>query len=300
MGIKSIALFIIFFLITYCQINTFNFTGLPRYLASIGLWRFEEDRQQTENMNSLSPVYQEPLYSYEFTYHPKNRSYEEAKKIKKMTSIRKQLEKIEQAFIKLKNLFNIPNGQWEKIKKLRQKRKLAESAKITALQKPRFFYRHNPLLSAEMIKNLETIFSALGLNLYSCDIQLGLGKGADFLKILPTKSSYLRPVLYFTKRPIIKPILLMDMAYRNVSKNQKNDFEYFLSLLIETLMQTLASYNVDDYYIDQIQNRYSDVLDQKGKWTQFMDITKYISDTRAIINDGVISYLEQYSQIRLD
>ena len=122
MEIKLIVFLTAFSLATYCQTNAFNFMGLPRYLASLALWRLERGGQSTEN--DLSPLHQEPLYSQEFHYAPSQYHLDSKKHlIQETTSMKEQFNNIEQGFIQLKNLFKMSNDEWQKLKNNRKQEK---------------------------------------------------------------------------------------------------------------------------------------------------------------------------------
>jgi|GEM_PF-4660703 len=254
----------------------------PRYVISRIAWQLENVTIEISPQDK-SPLLLEPLFSYTFF----------SKELNRTTSINTELKHLEDEFEKFKALFDISNDEWNRLIKFRNSRRSKNMIRIKALQQPRTFFIHNPLIATERIESLEKIFSLLGLNLYACDITLGIGRIPSFLKILPTKSSFIGPTIYFETKPFTKPVLLMDVNFRNLSIHQ-NEFRFFIPRLIEELMKVLAAYNVDDYYIEQVENKYLPTKLNDQKYTLSYKIKRNILNTRTILNEGIRSYIEKF------
>lgn len=262
---------IICLLVLLCsQCYGFDIIGLPRYIVSQALWRLE-NRNLSSQHRETSPLWKEPLYSYEFSYVPRGKN-----KLREGTTIKQQLDKIEQSFIQLKNLFAIPDDEWQKIEQDRKKTK-EENTLIIALQQPRIFFSHNPFISSDMIRIAEKVFSILGLNLYSCDLALTSGIKAYKVRI------------EFTQGPSIKPTIYIDARFTDTQEDQN----LFISKLLFNLMEIIGEYDTDDAFIRLIEKKYLTEPVDKAKQIKLGDIKDEINNIRGALKEGVESYVKE-------
>lgn len=260
----------------------------PRYFLSYIQYMLGplEAIRLSSTATAKSPLIEEPLFSYEFFYIPFTWAVSQKEKRRatqgETTTIKEQLNNIDQAFIKLKNLLGIPNEEWQEIKARRTDSKL-KNRFVAALKRPRFLYSHNPFINPKMIPIAERVFELLGLNLYSCDFSMA------YYTIKPVGAR-----VRFSEIPFLKPTIVIDQRYMEKFTDSIEKRNWMISLLSHDLVEIMAGKDVDDSYRAKFWEQYLKDSDDQAKKDEFFQIEKRISSSYDKLHAGIESYIETF------